>query len=290
MENIVGQPVFKNNFFGRQLEISSIINHLETSHSIYLFGDRRIGKTSLLYKIMDEYSDKFNFTYFNLFSLDSELLSFRYILSKIFPRIPRITIIENESTDLELSQFIELVNRLKNNSNPTVLVFDEFPFYIEDYSMEGTDKVEILLSAHRVIRQRPNSNIHFIYSGESNLSRYPLLQKYLNDLITIDLNPLSKMDSIFLINDLSETLKLDFSDSIKQKIYDFAQGVPFNIQLLFSFISSYVSRNEKITESQFESIIEEAIKEKQFRYFQPPQNDSYKVNVLIEEIIDLTNK
>lgn len=287
MQNIVGQPVIKNNFFGRELEINSIINHLEKGNSIYLLGDRRIGKTSLLYKIIDEYSDKFNFTYFNLISPDIELLSLGHILSKIFPNF---TTIENESADLESSQFIELVNRLKNNSKPTVLIFDEFPFYIENYSMEGKNKVEILLSVHRLIRQTANSNIHFIYSGESNLNRYPLLQQYFNDLFLITLNPLSKLNSMILINDLSETLKLDFSNDIKQKICDFAQGLPFNIQLLFSLISSYLSRNTKITESQFESIIEEAIKEKQFKYFQPPQNDSYKVNVLIEEIIDLTNK
>ncbi len=287
MQNIVGQPVRKNNFFGRQFEMNSIVNKLENGSSIYLLGDRRIGKTSLLFKIIEEYSNRFNFTYFNLVGQDSELLSLKHLISKIFPNF---TPFQNDNADLEPSHFIDLVNQLKNNNNPTVLIFDEFPFYIENYSIEGANKVEHLLSVHRTIRQSTNSNFRFIYSGESNLGRYPLLQKYFNDLVLITLNPLNKKDSIILIDELSETLKLHFTIKIKDKIYDFAQGIPFNIQLLLSHLDSIVSRNTTISESQFDGIIEKAIKEKQFRYFQPPQNDSYKINVLIEEIIDLTNK
>lgn len=283
MLNITGLPVQKTNFFNRESETFSIIRNLESQQSIYLLGARRIGKTSLLFHIIEKFKSSYNFIYLSFLDSSGDTLGLNYILSKMFPDSDIASM-----NNINANTFIEIVNKLKKNDNPTVLVFDEFPFSVENYSLYGKEKVEKLLLYHRQIRQSLNSNIIFIYSGETSLARFQLLEKYLNDVVLMVLKPLLKSESFDMIDKLSENLNTEFNKNIKSKIFDFTQGIPFNIQLLFSLMNRHSDKTE-ITDVFIDEIIEEAIKEKQYRYFQPPQNDSFSVKVKIKESIDLTN-
>jgi len=266
MKNIVGAPVSRENFFDRQEELNLIVDNLHKGNSIYVLGPRRMGKTSLLFNLIDKYEGEFNFTYFDLGVVENDFTGLKYLLSKIFPGIEFQT---NQKDDLNVKYFIDQVNKYKKNDNPVVLIFDEFPFFIEKYSLNGKEIVETLLLTHREIRQTVNSNIRFIYSGESSLIRYPLLKKYLNDLFPINIK---------------------IEEQIKNRIYKFTQGIPFNIQFVFQIIEKKHNKSQNITDAIIDEVINEAIKDKQSRYYQPPQNDSFMVTVKIEDTIDLTNK
>jgi hypothetical protein len=287
MKNIVGAPVSRENFFDRQEELNLIVDNLHKGNSIYVLGPRRMGKTSLLFNLIDKYEGEFNFTYFDLGVVENDFTGLKYLLSKIFPGIEFQT---NQKDDLNVKYFIDQVNKYKKNDNPVVLIFDEFPFFIEKYSLNGKEIVETLLLTHREIRQTVNSNIRFIYSGESSLIRYPLLKKYLNDLFPIILNPLSKDASYELIDRLSITTNIKIEEQIKNRIYKFTQGIPFNIQFVFQIIEKKHNKSQNITDAIIDEVINEAIKDKQSRYYQPPQNDSFMVTVKIKDTIDLTNK
>jgi AAA+ ATPase superfamily predicted ATPase len=286
MQIITGPPVRNDNFFGRESDIGTLTNMLNKGNSIYLLGERRMGKTSLLYKLVELYKDQFNFTFFTLFDPRNESLELSFIFSKMFPDYP------NPNSDLnylEPKSFVDAIKKNINNENPIVLIFDEFPYYIESYSLRGADMVEKLLSYHRQIRQLSNSKILFIYSGESSLTRYPLLHKYLNDLTVYVLQPLSKTDSMVLIDNLSSELIFKNKQKAKNRIYQFTQGTPFNIQLFFYFLNQHLIKNEVVADEILDKVIEKSIYEKQYRYFQPPQNDSFKVKIKVEDTIDLTN-
>lgn len=53
MENIVGSPVFGDNFFGRESELKQLRSDLN-NHDILLLGPRRIGKTSISRRLMQQ--------------------------------------------------------------------------------------------------------------------------------------------------------------------------------------------------------------------------------------------
>ncbi len=53
MKNMTGRPVFKDDFFDRSKEVDQIWRKLETEN-LLLLAPRRVGKTSLMYRLLDE--------------------------------------------------------------------------------------------------------------------------------------------------------------------------------------------------------------------------------------------
>ena len=54
MNIIVGQVASKNDFWGRENEIANIWDALMSGSSVLLAAPRRVGKTSIMYKLRDE--------------------------------------------------------------------------------------------------------------------------------------------------------------------------------------------------------------------------------------------
>ena len=62
MKNIVGSPARGATFLKRQGEIEKIINRLQNGNNIQIAAPRRIGKTSILFYLLDNEVKPFEFT------------------------------------------------------------------------------------------------------------------------------------------------------------------------------------------------------------------------------------
>jgi hypothetical protein len=54
---MIGRPVTESDFYDREVELADLWRKLETDH-VLLLAPRRVGKTSLMYKLLDEAADK----------------------------------------------------------------------------------------------------------------------------------------------------------------------------------------------------------------------------------------
>lgn len=287
MKNILGTPVISNDFFGREKEIRELVNFIENGQSVYLYAPRRMGKTSLIKQLIQTYNEKYLFHYVNEINNNPDNHYISDFLNLIVPR-------NKLSEKLDNGEIIESIMKVVPENKTLVFAIDEFDFLIEQYSTKGTEKINDLLELHRYLRHQNDKRIVFLYAGEEQLYRYPILLKNLNDISTMSLKPLTEMQSFNLIDKLAVSQGIEIMKNVSRRIFEFSNGIPFNIQLLFSHIVSDV-RNKiidtLITKDELDKVIDKTLYElKQYQFHRPPQNDKFQVDVEINSIIDLTNK
>jgi uncharacterized protein len=147
-----GTPVSGNDFCSRQDIISQISDHIKAAQNIIVLGERRMGKTSLIFEAAKRAS-KNQFLYVNLLGIKSidmmckrilravvlfaknepltshilEKLSYLHPVISVDPitKFPTLSLDANEvkaETILEILDFIKLMH----SEQPLVVVFDEF--------------------------------------------------------------------------------------------------------------------------------------------------------------------
>ncbi|KHG41216.1 hypothetical protein OA07_12770 [Aphanizomenon flos-aquae 2012/KM1/D3] len=136
---IIGRPVNRELFFGRESLFSSIQNNIQDNRNIILLhGQRRIGKSSVMKNIPDKCNDlnKSVFVAFNLQSYSQESLSTiladlaKEIVSELDDKnikVPEIIELESDS-EIFSNEFLPRVYELLENKNKEnlVLLLDEF--------------------------------------------------------------------------------------------------------------------------------------------------------------------
>ncbi|MCU0289612.1 MAG: AAA-like domain-containing protein [Acidobacteria bacterium] len=145
-----GSPVKDEEFFGRQEIIDNILSFLskENEFNFTIFGQRRMGKTSLLRKIQ-EVANKVNHTYPVYFNLqDKARTQLPQLLFEIAKQITaalglQLEVKENDFIDSQASfnfkeKFIPSVfAELRNEKGQLLLLFDEFDVLGEIEDIEG---------------------------------------------------------------------------------------------------------------------------------------------------------
>ena len=63
-----GNPVRGENFFKRKLLIDKFWEQIETGNNILLVAPRRVGKTSLMFYLMDNPKENYYFIFLNIFT------------------------------------------------------------------------------------------------------------------------------------------------------------------------------------------------------------------------------
>jgi predicted AAA+ superfamily ATPase len=70
--NKVGPPVSGEDFFDRPKEINKIMRALKTDHHILISSPRRVGKTSILFRLADMGEENYYFLYLITQSINTE--------------------------------------------------------------------------------------------------------------------------------------------------------------------------------------------------------------------------
>lgn len=129
--NIIQKP---GEFFGRRNELSKIFTRLQGLQSISIYGERKIGKSSLLsnvlYNIPLELGNEYKGAYINL--RDSEYYTAYYFLKSVLSKFgcDSDVISENNSYNANLVAFSESIKLLSENCKP-ILLIDDFDYIIK---------------------------------------------------------------------------------------------------------------------------------------------------------------
>jgi len=245
-----GVPVRgEGNFFGREEELQLIFDTLENvprgqKQDMVVLGPRRIGKSSLLYRLVDLLTPSKDFVpvYVDIQNIKPRKtrLLFLKILQKIkegyeqknlVGELPSFSTLESERIpgDLEFFALDEDLSRLNNtiatrNLPRLVLMFDEVELLVEFGGQDTLDWFRSLI-------QNLLYTI-FIVAGSERL--YSLTQDYgspfYNIFKTIELRSLTTDAARKLITVPAATVGLEISSSDINKILEYAGNNPYFIQ------------------------------------------------------------
>ncbi|NJN96549.1 MAG: AAA family ATPase [Anaerolineales bacterium] len=261
-----GVPVQgKDNFFGREKELQLIFDTLENvprgqKQDLVVMGPRRIGKSSLLYRLVDLLTPRKDFVsvYIDVQSIKprtTRLLFFEvmqkiedgYSKKGIWSRhLPSFVTLkpDNIPVDLEFYTFKKDMIRLNEvivsqNLPRLVLMFDEVELLIE---FGGAD----ILSWFRGLIQSM-LYIIFVVSGAEQL--YSLTQDYgspfYNIFKTIELHPLTPRAARKLIEEPANQIGMQIPSTEVDKILRYAGNSPYFIQGMAHYLVETLNRQKR---------------------------------------------
>lgn len=284
MKNVVGQAVRGKDFWDRKSELAKIWQVIENGTHPLLVAPRRVGKTSIMYKILDEPKENYAVVYVNtesaqsanefwykLFNalMDEEFnnknsAKFKNFCTKLKTlNIESISISGSiklgDAKDLNYAEAFETLIKDIESDKKLIIMMDEFAQTIENIVKHSTIKeAESLLAIHRTLRQNPKiaSKISFIYAGsiglESVVERFDAI-KFINDLNSIKITPLPHLEAKEFVRKLCHHISDEKIVYLLEKI---EWLIPFYIQLIIQELNAlymekalHIVQNEDIDEA-----------------------------------------
>lgn len=288
MRIMTGQVARKENFWDRKTELEDIWYKIESGSHILLVAPRRVGKTSIMYNILDNSKDEYIVLYIDTESANSEnefwkKLFFRLMeeefvntlqnkAKNFFALLKTIKISElttkgikfGDDSEMDYASAFKKIIKELDTDKKLIIMMDEFALTIENIiKYEGIKNAQSLLKTHRELRQDSVllNKVTFVYAGSIGLESVA-----------------SKMDSIGLINDLSsvKVLPLKFNDAkefakrlassntieiqeneIEYLLQKIEWLIPFYIQLIMDELrKTKVFITPKIIDDAFDAILD----------------------------------
>lgn len=282
-----GTIVKGSNFYDRKDEARRMIETLSGGNNLVLYAPRRYGKTSLVFKVMEQMeAEGFVCVYFDfmpVYSLESfvrlysKALSvkqsnlnrfaqaFASIVKSIRPVLsfspdgtPEFSVdfVGAEVNEALISQLLDMPESLATEGKRVIVFFDEF------------QEVERLKSIHfeALLRSKvqQQSKTNYLFFG----SKTHLLQEMFNDKKKAFFNAASQMsigklpqeDSICFLQEKFAASGISLSRETAQYIIDAAADIPHYIQLLAAEIWQYsIGSHTIITEKMVDKCVEQVL-------------------------------
>lgn len=269
---IIGRPIgYRESLFGRESIFKLVQENLQQSQQLLLlYGQRRIGKSSIILSIPQQLAEVngFVFVTFDLSFYSQQPWS--SILAALAQAIVDNLELETSispptTTELELEiniferQFLPQVYQQLENKN-LVLLLDEFDALIsqdlESSDIELTKKIFRRLSD---ITKRNNKLFIVISIGEHLASTLNIL-KIFEDVPKIEIGLLDKDGTKELITKPAQCV-LEYEEEAIKAIFNLSAGHPYCTQIIcFAIFSRAREQNSfKITSADVEKIVDTAI-------------------------------
>ncbi|MDB9492653.1 ABC transporter substrate-binding protein [Dolichospermum circinale CS-534/05] len=269
---IIGRPIgYRESLFGRESIFQLVQENLQQSQQLLLlYGQRRIGKSSIILSIPQQLAEvnEFVFVTFELSFYSQQPWS--SILAALAQAIVDNLELETSispptTTELELEiniferQFLPQVYQQLENKN-LVLLLDEFDALIsqdlESSAIELTKKIFRRLSD---ITKRNNKLFIVISIGEHLASTLNIL-KIFEDVPKIEIGLLDKDSTKELITKPAQGV-LEYEEEAIKAIFNLSAGHPYCTQIIcFAIFSRAREQNSfKITSADVERIVDTAI-------------------------------
>ncbi len=294
MAFITGQVVRNKNFWNRKFELEDIWDAIKNGEHSLLVAPRRVGKTSIMHKILDEPEDGYVALYidceeddfehefwarlFNSLKKEEFTNKFKSNITKFKSILKSIEIKKVSLSGIEFGEgkkvnykdaFEELMNNLPKEQK-VIIMIDEFAQTIENIiKYESEQKALSLLKTHRAIRQSNiSNNIIFIYAGSIGLESVVAKldgMKYINDLKAIKVSPLEVVDANNFISHLLASNNMMMNKiQIDYMLNKIEWLIPFYIQLILDEIRKLSRRNPDITNDTVDTAINNALEHKNY--------------------------
>ncbi|HTI07188.1 MAG TPA: AAA family ATPase [Puia sp.] len=267
MKNIVGNPARGENFFNRDHEVTKILTSLQNDNNIQIAAPRRVGKTSILFYMLDNLVEGYQYVYIDTESIDSEDDFYKKLLKEILKldgmesiaarfmksagaiarKIKSIKVmevgIELQDAEKGLSYFEDLVHFLSGiqleENRKLILLIDEFPQTILNIvKANGPESAIRFLQSNRTLRLNPDiiNNVRFIYTGSIGLNHTVAAidsTAFINDLNTLEIGPLDKAGAGLFLDQLLATRNVTITPAASDYLLKKLEWlIPFHIQLL----------------------------------------------------------
>jgi len=280
IQNAVGKPVQGEDFFDRKREVEEIWSRLQTD-DILLLAPRRVGKTSLMYRLRED-AEKHGrrALYFSVADATTELAFARKLLSEIARQDPNRNVLKAlkkspvakflgrvkkfgiASVELELKDDAEahwapvgeaIVSALVATGSQWLILVDELPIFVlallraEPSGAGARD----FLNWFRVLRQHADlgQKVRWLLAGSIGLdtvARRMDLGDTINDLFLYsDFGAFSKETAFALLTELAASYGMTLTDATKGHICDrMGWLIPFHLQMCFAELSARCPRGE----------------------------------------------
>ncbi len=265
ISNKIGPPVEGDDFFGREKEISKANRLLDSNHSLLLSAPRRIGKSSLAKRLIQEKKQQgWKCVYIDLEETSTEEGFLRLViesfkkngiwkqftegmskgLASILDRIEKVTI--GGVVDFNIGRREEQEDLYKNlkelirHDENTFVVVDELTLFlgILNKSENGAEKVTFILNWLRSLRQVSKTNVRWLFCGSVGLRNFTSAMNLgytINDLMEFGLGELSREEARGLLSELCLSEDMKMSDELINYTLDKLQwNIPYFIQVIFS--------------------------------------------------------
>jgi hypothetical protein len=292
MENKTGIPVRGPDFFKRDNLITQAWDLIEKGSNILIAAPRRVGKTSLMFYLVDHPQKKYKCLYITTESVNNENEFYRKLVNKLvktdyvkklkkiqtyfiihFPEIKKIGPEGIEFGSKETHNYIELASQILKSINSggfkLVLLFDEFPETLDNIIRDEGENAGIhFLQSNRELRQDPEiiTNVRFIYTGSigiENIVGMLNASSTIMDLSRLKITPLGYEEAkeffMLLLENAAFKMPLILADRALEEI---KWLIPFYIQLIVEELSNICrdknisSVSREILDGAFTSLLE----------------------------------
>lgn len=264
ISNKIGPPVEGDDFFGREKEIQKANKLLDSSHSLLLSAPRRIGKSSLAKRLIEEKKNLgWKCVYIDLEETTTEdgflnLVIEAFCKNGIWKQVAEgmskglASVLESiEKISLGPVQFNfakkedqeDLYKNLKElirHDEDTFIVVDELTLFLTILSKgeDGVEKVTFILNWLRSLRQVSRTKVRWLFCGSVGLRNFTSAMNLgytVNDLTEFSLDELSRDEAAGLLTELCKSENIEMSDGLVEytlnKLY---WNIPYFIQIIFS--------------------------------------------------------
>lgn len=264
ISNKIGPPVEGDDFFGREKEIQKANKLLDSSHSLLLSAPRRIGKSSLAKRLIEEKKNQgWKCVYIDLEETTTEdgflnLVIEAFCKNGIWKEVAEgmskglASVLESiEKISLGPVQFNfakkedqeDLYKNLKElirHNEDTFIVVDELTLFLTILSKgeDGVEKVAFILNWLRSLRQVSRTKVRWLFCGSVGLRNFTSAMNLgytVNDLTEFSLDELSRGEAAGLLLELCKSENIEMSDELVEytlnKLY---WNIPYFIQIIFS--------------------------------------------------------
>ena len=265
ISNKIGPPVEGEDFFGREKEIRKANRLLDSNHSLLLSAPRRIGKSSLAKRLIEEKKQQgWKCVYIDLEETTTEEGFLRLVIEafkkngiwkqltegmskglvSVLDRIEKVTI--GGVVDFNIGKREEQEDLYKNlkelikHDEDTFIVVDELTLFlgILNKSENGAEKVAFILNWLRSLRQVSKTNVRWLFCGSVGLRNFTSAMNLgftINDLMEFGLGELTREEAEGLLSGLCKSEDMEMSEELINYTLDKLHwNIPYFIQVIFS--------------------------------------------------------
>ena len=261
IRNTLGSPVEGGNFYNRDREQARLWDRLESDH-VLLLAPRRVGKTSLLYRL-ETTAPSHNFLpiYLSVASHETELSFVRALAETLLrhqgigakvlarakdllERVDKLSVAKF-SVELSASSWRELgddlLDSLRTLDERYLIMIDELPIFVLNLlRIHDRERVRMFLNWFREARidRELHRSLRWLVCGSVGLDTVTQRERLgdtINDFSIVRLGAFSREHAAAFLDALAHSYAVELSPETRGHILDRVGWlIPYHIQLLFS--------------------------------------------------------